>query len=79
MKSSKKNNKTPGTIYINMKNIARASPVRKEDPESIDWLLLKPKTGPTATRIFADVDLPIHQNQSLNNTQYFLTAKKLLK
>ena len=26
------------------------------DPESIDWLLLKPKTGTTPTGIFADVD-----------------------
>lgn len=27
-----------------------------EDPASIDWLLLKPKTGTTPTGIFADVD-----------------------
>lgn len=35
------------------------SPVRSipsPDVQSIDWLLLKPKTGSTATGIFADVD-----------------------
>jgi hypothetical protein len=33
---------------------ARTAP--SEDPESIDWLLLMPKTGTTPTGIFADVD-----------------------
>lgn len=33
---------------------ARTAP--SEDPESIDWLLLKPKTGTTPTGVFADVD-----------------------
>lgn len=33
---------------------ARTAP--SEDPESIDWLLLMPKTGTTPTGIFTDVD-----------------------
>ncbi|HET9747637.1 MAG TPA: DUF3455 domain-containing protein [Chitinophagaceae bacterium] len=33
---------------------ARTAP--SEDPESIDWLLLKPKAGTTPTGIFAEVD-----------------------
>lgn len=33
---------------------ARTAP--SEDPESIDWLLLKPKSGTTPTGIFTDVD-----------------------
>ena len=33
---------------------ARTAPA--EDPESVDWLLLMPKTGTTPTGIFADVD-----------------------
>ena len=42
------------SIFAQQFNPARTAP--SEDPESIDWLLLMPKTGTTPTGIFADVD-----------------------
>jgi len=42
------------SIFAQQFNPARTSP--SEDPESIDWLLLMPKTGTAPTGIFADVD-----------------------
>jgi hypothetical protein len=42
------------SIFVQQFSPARTAP--SEDPESIDWLLLKPKTGTTPTGIFADVD-----------------------
>jgi hypothetical protein len=42
------------SIFAQHFNPARTAP--SPDPASIDWLLLKPKTGPTPTGIFADVD-----------------------
>ncbi|HEU5166428.1 MAG TPA: DUF3455 domain-containing protein [Chitinophagaceae bacterium] len=42
------------SIFAQQFTPARTAP--GEDPESIDWLLLMPKTGTTPTGIFADVD-----------------------
>ena len=42
------------SIFAQQFSPARTAP--SPDPESIDWLLLMPKVGTTATGIFADVD-----------------------
>lgn len=42
------------SIFAQQFNPARTAP--SEDPESIDWLLLMPKTGTIPTGIFSDVD-----------------------
>jgi len=42
------------SIFAQQFSPARTAP--SSDPESIDWLLLMPKVGTTATGIFADVD-----------------------
>jgi len=42
------------SIFAQQFSPARTAP--SPDPESIDWLLLMPKIGTTATGIFADVD-----------------------
>lgn len=42
------------SIFAQHFSPARTAP--SPDPESIDWLLLKPKTGTTPTGIFSDVD-----------------------
>jgi hypothetical protein len=42
------------SIFAQQFTPARTAP--SEDPESIDWLLLKPKVGTTPKGIFADVD-----------------------
>lgn len=42
------------SIFAQQFSPARTAP--GQDPESVDWLLLKPKTGTTPSGIFADVD-----------------------